>query len=309
MEEKRVSVVVPTRNRPDQIGPCAASILANQSPAFELIIVDQSDDDASKKAIASYSQDTRLRYEASNSRGAAAARNVGIELARSPLIAFTDDDCRVPVDWVAQIARVFDADQAAGVLFGRVAIPDELKGTGFAADYEPSQPEYQGSYPKATDTWGIAANMSVRRSVFDRVGVFDALLGPGATFKAGEEVDFAIRAIAAGAKVVNPAEVTLLHLGVRSGDAARGLLLGYLFATGAVFTKHLRLGTPGAVSLFANFFALHARHAVDSVVRGRRPTGIGAILSLLSGASKSLRYPLDREHQVYAPAAPKHPGA
>jgi len=302
MEEIRVSVVVPTRNRPDQIGPCVASILANQSPGFELVVVDQSDDDSSRRALEPYLQDARLRYEASGSRGAAAARNAGIALARAPLLAFTDDDCRVPADWVMQIAGVFDADPRADVLFGRVAIPEELKGVGFAADYEPNQRVYQGAYPKATDNWGIGANMSVRRSVFDRVGAFDTLLGPGATFKAGEEVDLAIRAIAAGCKIVNPVEVTLLHLGVREGDAARGLLLGYLFATGAVFTKHLRLRTRGGVSLFANFFALHAKHALSSVMTGKRPTGIGGIVSLLTGASRSLRYPLDRERQVYAPA-------
>lgn len=301
LEDIKVSVVVPTRNRPDQIGPCVASILANASPHFELIVVDQSDGDGSRRALAEHVGDPRLRYEASDSRGAAASRNVGVSLSRAPLIAFTDDDCRVSIDWVARIAQVFDEDPRAGVLFGRVAIPDELKGTGFAADYEPNQREYQGKYPAATDTWGIGANMSVRRSVFDQIGLFDTVLGPGAPFKAGEEVDFAIRAIAAGFKIVNPVEVTLFHLGVRPGSEGRTLLLGYLFATGAVFAKHLRLGTQGAPSLSANFFALHAKHALRSVVTGSRPTGIGGIVSLFRGAAQSLRYPIDRAHQVYTP--------
>jgi len=301
MEEIRVSVVVPTRNRPDQIGACVESILANTFPSFELVVVDQSDDGSTNTALAPFLQDPRLRYIASESRGAAAARNVGISNARGALLAFTDDDCRVPADWIAQIVMIFDADADAGVLFGRVTIPEELKGLGFAADYEPSKRFYQGSFPAATDNWGIGANMSVRRRVFDQVGVFDVLLGPGATFKAGEEVDFAIRAIAAGWKVVNPHEVSLLHLGVRTGDAARSLLLGYLFATGAVFTKHLRLRTRGGVPLFANFLALHTKHTVDSLIRGRRPTGMGSIVSLLKGASRSLAYAVDHDEQVYVP--------
>jgi hypothetical protein len=40
--------------------------------------------------------------------------------------------------------------------------------------------------------------MSVRRRLFDRLGTFDPLLGPGAPFRAGEECDFMIRALAAG---------------------------------------------------------------------------------------------------------------
>lgn len=301
MEDIKVSVVVPTRNRPDQIGPCVASILSNAAPAFELVVVDQSDTDASGRALQAYRSDPRLRYEASTTRGAAAARNVGIRLSSAPLIAFTDDDCRVPADWVSRIQSVFESERTAGVLFGRVAIPDELKGTGFAADYEPQKREYLGAYPAATDTWGIGANMSVRRTVFEDIGVFDVVLGPGAPFKAGEEVDFAIRAIAAGWKIVNPVEVTLFHLGVRPGSEGRTLLLGYLFATGAVFAKHLRLRTRGAGPLSANFFALHAKHALRSVITGSRPTGIGGIVSLVRGAAQSLRYSVDRDQQVYTP--------
>jgi glycosyltransferase involved in cell wall biosynthesis len=297
-----VSVVVPTRNRPDHIGPCIESILANQTPNIEIVVIDQSDDDSSKLALASQLADPRLRHEPTSSRGAARARNVGIERTSGALIAFTDDDCRVPPDWVARIANVFENEPEAGVVFGRVAIPEHLKGLGFAADFEPAQREHRGSYPTATETWGIGANMSVRRTVFEQLGLFDGLLGPGSAFKAGEEVDFAIRVLAAGWKIVNAREVSLDHLGVRTGDAAGQLLRGYLFATGAVFAKHVRLGTRGTAELAAKFLALHAQHAGSSVLRGRRPSGIGGLLALLSGAAQSLSYPVDRDHKVYASA-------
>jgi len=38
----KISVIVSTRNRPDDVAACAKTILANQYPAFELVIVDQS---------------------------------------------------------------------------------------------------------------------------------------------------------------------------------------------------------------------------------------------------------------------------
>ena len=85
--------------------------------------------------------------------------------------------------------------------------------------------------------------MSVRRSLFERLGTFDPLLGPGSPFRAGEESDLDIRAIAGGNKIINAAEITLLHLGVREGDEASNLMRGYGRAMGATLTKHVRLGT------------------------------------------------------------------
>jgi len=49
--------------------------------------------------------------------------------------------------------------------------------------------------------------MAVRRKVVEDIGAFDPLLGPGSKFKAGEDVDFAIRAIARGWKVVTANEI------------------------------------------------------------------------------------------------------
>src|SRR5437879_1289197 len=54
-----ISAVVPTRNRPDHAAPCAGSILSNPGDDFELLIVDQSDDDASERALAVYAGDPR----------------------------------------------------------------------------------------------------------------------------------------------------------------------------------------------------------------------------------------------------------
>jgi glycosyltransferase involved in cell wall biosynthesis len=300
MEQVRVSVIVPTRNRPDQIGPCVESILANSHPSMELIVVDQSDARDSESVLVAFRQDPRLRYVATSTRGAACARNVGIKVSTADLIAFTDDDCRVPTDWVARIAKLFDNEPTAGVIFGRVDIPKNkaLEG-GFLASFEPVRRSYEGEFPRGFEPWGISANMAVRRKVLDDIGAFDPMLGPGSKFKAGEDVDFAIRAIARKWKVVTANEIPLLHLGVRTGEAARTLLLGYMFATGAVFTKHLRLRTPGSAELFAGFLRLQLGTVANSLLRGTRPTGIRQFLTLLSGVGQSVLHAIDRDQQVY----------
>ena len=115
-----LSVVVPTRNRPDHAGPCVASILANPG-SFELVLIDQSDTDATELAMQPYLRDPRFRIvRTTTTRGASNARNLGVSETSRPLIAFTDDDCRVASDWLQQIAKIFAADTATDILYGRV---------------------------------------------------------------------------------------------------------------------------------------------------------------------------------------------
>jgi glycosyltransferase involved in cell wall biosynthesis len=296
----RISAVVPTRNRPDHAAPCAGSILANAGNDFELLFIDQSDADATEQALAVYAGDRRFRYVRSSSRGASAARNVGVEQSTAPIIAFTDDDCRVSTDWLQQISSLFEREPEAALVFGKVSIPDELMGKGFAAEFEPHQRAYYHEFPPAHVAWGLGANMSARRCLFDRLGTFDPLLGPGSPFRAGEESDLAIRALAAGYKVVNAAEIAVLHLGVREGDEASKLMRGYGRAMGATLTKHVRLGTRESRALLLSWFTHFAGRGLLNAVRGRRPTGLGLVGGMLAGACLSLSHPIDRARGIYA---------
>jgi GT2 family glycosyltransferase len=295
----RVSAVVPTRNRPDHAAACVASILANQGHDFELVVVDQSDDDSTERVLAPFGGDSRFRYHRSSTRGASSARNAGIERTSASVLAFTDDDCRVSGDWIEQVFLLFENDPAAGIVFGRVSIPAELSGKGFAAEFEPLQREYWHTLPPANAAWGIGANMSVRRALFDKLGMFDPLLGPGARFRAGEESDFAIRALSAGYKVVNASEIAVLHLGVREGDDASALMRGYGWAMGATFAKHVRLGTRDSKGLLFSWLAHFGALGLRNALSGRRPTGFGLVGGMLAGAYGSLSQPLDRGRGIY----------
>src|SRR5262245_6176326 len=96
-----VSVVVPTKDRPQHAVECVTGMIAAGGFA-EVIVVDQSDDDATEKAVGAL-HEPRLRYVRTSTRGVTNSRNIGIEVSTSEVIAFTDDDCRVRPDWVARI--------------------------------------------------------------------------------------------------------------------------------------------------------------------------------------------------------------
>lgn len=296
--ELTISVVLSTRNRPDHALACAKTICENAG-FTELIVVDQSDGDATKRALAELT-DPRIRYQATETRGVTAARNIGIDTSSGAIVAFTDDDCRVNADWVATIRSVFEGDPEAAVVCGRVHVPEELAKQGFAESFEPHVREWQGRYPPFGQDWGITANLSLRRSTVEQVGKFDPMLGAGAPLRSGGEPDFLFRVLRAGLKVVNASEVSVEHLGIRKpGPEATKLMRGYGKGTGAALFKHVRLGDWDAAGVYAGFVAANVKRVAENLVRGQRPLGLGYLVSFLQGAADSYKFRVDRAGRSY----------
>ena len=107
-------------------------------------------------------------------------------------------------DWVERISTLFEREPEAALVFGKVSIPEELKGKGFAADFEPHQRAYHHHLPPAHVAWGLGANMSARRHMLERLDPSIRCWGLVRPSAAGEETDLAIRALVAGYKVVKP---------------------------------------------------------------------------------------------------------
>jgi glycosyltransferase involved in cell wall biosynthesis len=226
---------------------------------------------------------------------------MGVDLARGDVIAFTDDDCRVAPDWAERLADLFERDPDAAVVCGRVHVPDEVLAKGFAISFEPRTREWRGRFP-APDRgdWGISANLSARRQVFDRVGVFDTFLGVGAPLLSGGEPDLLFRVLRAGLKVVNAAEVSVEHLGIRApGDESRALWRSYAVGTGAAIFKHVRLGDPLGIRLYLRWLWACGLWSAGSLLRSGRPTGLGYTVAFVAGSLRSFRFGVDRRTRMY----------
>jgi GT2 family glycosyltransferase len=299
MTEPGVSVVVPTRNRPDQIEACIMSIMANPGDDYEIVVSDQSKDDATERSLEAYASDPRFRYVRTKTRGSSSSRNVGITSSRAPILAFTDDDCRVSFDWLANIRAIFARDTDVAAIFGKVSLPDGATDHGYAAEFEPHRREVQHDFPEAGSPWGISANMAIRRRVLEQVGLFDPVLGAGTDLFGGEDTDLTIRILAAGFKIVNAREVFVRHLGVRAGKEASKLCQGYGQAIGAVLAKHVRIGTKNSARLLASWVTGQGAKSLYNAVTGKRPTGLRFVSGLMLGIVRSLGYGVDRDRQMY----------
>jgi glycosyltransferase involved in cell wall biosynthesis len=293
-----VSVVVPTRNRPAHIAACVPTILANEGFS-DLFVVDQSDGTATEEALSKI-HDPRLHYVRTPTRGVTIGRNIGIELSTADVVAFTDDDCRVSRDWASQMARVFESDADIAVVCGRVVVPEELRGRGHTESFEPVERVWKGRYPPLGSDWGITANMGLRRSALNRIGLFDPLLGAGAPLRSGGEPDLIFRALRDGFTVVNAREIVVDHLGLRAhGAESRKLIQGYGAGTAAALFKHARLGDPAGITVYCRFLGKTLTGVCTNVLLGRRPTGASYLGAFLSGTLASYRFRVDRGRRQY----------
>jgi GT2 family glycosyltransferase len=293
-----VSVVVPTRNRPAHAAACATSILATTG-FRDVTFVDQSDDLATQEAL-SQIRDPRFCYIRSDSRGVTKGRNLGISATHGDIVAFTDDDCRVAPDWAQRINEIFTTDPEVAVVCGRVRVPKEIQHLGYAEGFEPRQREWKSRFPPLGRDWGITANFSIRRSVFDHVGVFDPLLGAGAPLQSGGEPDLLFRVLRDGFKVVNATEVVVDHYGIRRpGAEFQELILGYSAGTAAAIFKHVRLGDYAGIVVYCRFLAATVLRVSSNLLSGRRPTGAGYLRAFCAGTLASCRFRIDRARREY----------
>jgi len=102
-----LSVVIPTRGRPERLGVSLAALRRQTVPPLEIIVVDDGSPDAA--AVATVVETGGARVLRQDGAGVAAARNAGVRVARGACVAFTDDDCEAAPDWVENLTGAIAA--------------------------------------------------------------------------------------------------------------------------------------------------------------------------------------------------------
>ena len=203
----RFSVVVATCNRVRLLGRVVEALVA-QSMArdrFELIVVDDGSTDGTEALGAELAERHGVRYVRQANRGAAAARNRGIAEATGDAVAFTDDDCLVPTDWLERLADGYARHpEVVGVGGALVPEPQALRSSAVARYeqwvarevYGAGEAEVLGGFECPA---GGTNNMSYRRETLREVGGFDEGFPPRVW---GEDADLKRRVTARGARLL-----------------------------------------------------------------------------------------------------------
>jgi GT2 family glycosyltransferase len=214
-EQPIASIVIPAYRAPDYLDVTLRSITPQAAASGAEVIVVSDGPDAANDAVAARHGARLLTLPVH--AGLNTARNAGIDAARSDLIVFVDQDVDAPEGWlksvVAGVAAYPDLEVFGGPIRPRLqsALP--------ACDRHPPPITTLDAGPVDCDVrfvWG--ANMAMRRSAFERIGMFDpGLLGRG------DEEEWLLRYRGAGGRIRYLAAAAIDHRRTASDSRLRAL--------------------------------------------------------------------------------------
>jgi GT2 family glycosyltransferase len=270
-----VSVVVCTRDRPDDLERCLEALGALSSTPLEIVVVDNaSGDDRTRRVCEQFP----VRYVEEPVAGQSRARNRGILETSGELVAFTDDDCVVDPGWLDDL-HVELEDPLVQALTGYVG-PLELETPaqflfeshgGFARGLERRVFHGVWANPALTSGQvGSGANSIFRRTVFERLGMFAEDLGPGTPARAADDNDMFCRILDAGYRIAfDPARV-VWHRHRRDDGALRAILSDYGVSSSAFAARRVgRHRDLSALRIFSWWWLEHFPRDVRAILSGR----------------------------------------
>jgi GT2 family glycosyltransferase len=236
LESPAVSIVMPTHNRADQLPRVVARLMAQDVPPehFEVIIVDSNSSDATPRVLdslkARYQNLRSLRCDRSR---VAATRNMGLDVARAPLVLLLDDDILVGRDLLTRVLRT-SRKHADKVLLARIVAPWQDSCDPFERFLWQSQDVnlYNFDDPDhVPPNHFYTACVVIPRSVLGNTRFDENFIASGV-----EDIEFGFRLLSEDARMVFMPDVEVQHeyyptyLSYRRKKLRHGYLLGYFFA-------------------------------------------------------------------------------
>ena len=226
------ALVVATVDRGDGLRILLDSLEHQTYRRFRVLLVDQNGDDRVVAAVAASPGLDIVRLGAA--RGLSRARNAALAQVAEDVVAFPDDDCAYPDDLLERIALRFAERPDLDGLTGRTTDNAGRSSGNWATE---------ASLLARDTVWNRANSAStfLRRAVVERVGAFDEQLGlgSGARWSSGEDTDYIVRALDAGARIeFDPSLIVLHELRTFTSEELRAVGLRDGGSVGYILRKH-----------------------------------------------------------------------
>lgn len=182
----KISLVVPTYNRPALLSRAISSVLRQSEADFEVVVVNDAGNKEAGDVVSGF-RDARVEYvERSVNGGLAAARNTGIKAAKGQYVTLLDDDDELLPEFLGKMSRALTkANHPIGFAWCSIQVVKDTP---------------EGEHPVRTKTWnpdtndaevaiGIGAGygLTIHRNCFDEIGMFDE------SFRVLEDTEFLFR--------------------------------------------------------------------------------------------------------------------
>ena len=247
-----ISVIVCTYNRCKELQAVLQScneMLVPDNVSWEIIVVDNNSTDETNAAVATFSQDSRMRvkYVFEGRQGKSYALNTGILASLGKIIAFTDDDATVDRNWIVELMKIFEKFNCTGVGGRIVPIWPADKPKWFETKLPYSSMAAivyfdKGDKPLRIKGTLIGANMAFKRELFEKHGLFRTDLGPtdGNMGGGGEDSELCLRFCTEGEILMYTPSAIVYHP-VEKRRATKSYFRAWAFRHGRALsrTKHV----------------------------------------------------------------------
>ncbi|NNE83121.1 MAG: glycosyltransferase [Alphaproteobacteria bacterium] len=267
---RRFSVIVTTHNRFEYMQEAVRSAVTQTVPPYEICIVDDGSTPPVRplwEEAQPVPTDIPIVFVRIEDEGPAAARNAGAAATQGDFLAFLDDDDMMMPTYLERVRDHLNAESSeVTVAWLRCFDADrEWSGKHFPTDHLQHDP-----YER--NIGFVGSNIVVARSIYDKIGGFDAsLLG-------SEDKDLYIRLKAADARIA-VIEEELIRYRIHASEQASG---SFGFHPFQVSGKRLFLQKHGAAMAPAVYKRLAADSGFFRLFGGKRvPDRIDGLLSVL----------------------------
>lgn len=203
---QKVSIIIPTMNRKDEIIACLHSIRETTYVPLEIIVVDNNSTDGTAEEIEQNFPEVILIRNKENLI-AAGGRNTGIRQAKGDFLFFLDSDNVVDKNVIFELVGVISQNPKIGVVGPKMYFyrdPDRIWFAGADINLLTSKTTYiglnemdKGQHNQTRDTGHFPNAFLVRKEVIEKIGDFDERYSI-----MYEESDFCLRAKRAGFSVL-----------------------------------------------------------------------------------------------------------
>jgi len=251
-----LSVLIASRDRPELLSQCLASVLAQQYPRFEIVVLDDASPQNLADTLATCFGKAPIRWTRSEQRlGVAGSRNRLIQDAAGEILVFLDDDTTLENPLALRAIAAYFANIPK---LGTLAFKIVVSVNGQRDLQVPFSRRWRRKTPSLTESirqvsYYIGAGHAMRKEVFRRCGPYEQDLVYG-----DEELDHAYRQIEAGFSLLYTPDVVVHHFPAESllqtdGDGRSRL---YYLLRNRIWNGYRHLPLP-YVAFYLGFWTLY----------------------------------------------------
>lgn len=184
----KFSLILATLDRSKEIKECLNSLTVQEEQDFEIIVIDQSDNDKTKTIVERFNT-LNIKYYAVDFKGLSKARNYGLQYAEGEYACLLDDDAIYTRNYLLQARKIIEKYDC--IVLSGIILSIEDKKTPFVK-YSCTQNE---SFLKDKDILNFcpSATLIFPIEAISKCGNFDERLGVGNKYASAEETDFLLR--------------------------------------------------------------------------------------------------------------------